>query len=172
MIRGSGISWDLRKNLPYSVYSSLSFEIPVGLNGDCYDRFQIRVQEMRQSINIINQCLLRISSGPVLSSDKKLNFVNRSNMKWSMEALIHHFKLFTENLSLPNALNYFAVEAPKGEFGVLIKGDGSSKPYRVKLKAPGFYHLQGLDFMAKNHLLADLVAIIGTQDIVFGEIDR
>lgn len=127
---------------------------------------------MRQSIVIINYCLSKITTGPVLSNDKKLNFVSRASMKWSMESLIHHFKLFTENISIPASENYTAVEAPKGEFGIFIKSDGSSKPYRCKIKAPGFYHLQGLDFMTRNCLLADLVAIIGTQDIVFGEIDR
>lgn len=172
MIRGSGIAWDLRKSLPYSIYPSLKFEIPVGLNGDCYDRFMVRVQEMRQSLSIVTQCLENIPTGVTLTSDKKLNFVQRANMKWSMEALIHHFKLFTENVPLPSGSIYAAVEAPKGEFGIFIKSDGTSKPYRCKIKAPGFYHLQGLDFMAQNHLLADLVAIIGTQDIVFGEIDR
>lgn len=172
MIRGSGIAWDLRKNTPYSIYDSIDFEIPIGRNGDCYDRYLIRVQEMRASIEIINFCVNNIVVGSVLSDDKKLNFTSRSAMKWSMESPIHHFKLFTENIAVPAAECYKAVEAPKGEFAVFIKSDGSSKPYRCKLKAPGFYHLQALDVMCRNVLLADLVAIIGTQDIVFGEIDR
>lgn len=172
MIRGSGIAWDLRKNFPYSIYSSIPFEIPVGKNGDCYDRYLIRVQEMRQSIVIIMYCINNLVSGPVLTEDKKLNFTSRASLKWSMESLIHHFKLFTENISVPAGENYTAVEAPKGEFGIFIKSDGTSKPYRIKIKAPGFYHLQALDFMSRDCLLADLVAIIGTQDIVFGEIDR
>jgi NADH dehydrogenase (ubiquinone) Fe-S protein 2 len=172
MIRGSGIVWDLRKNFPYSIYDSIDFEIPVGRNGDCYDRYLIRVQEMRQSLIIINYCLANIVKGPTLANDKKLNFASRASMKWSMESLIHHFKLFTENVSVPAGECYSAVEAPKGEFGVFLKADGSSKPYRCKLKAPGFYHLQSIDSMSREVLLADLVAIIGTQDIVFGEIDR
>jgi NADH:ubiquinone oxidoreductase subunit D len=158
--------------MPYSIYDSIPFEIPLGKNGDCYDRYLIRVQEMRQSILIINYCLEFICSGPVLLEDKKLNPPARSTMKWSMESLIHHFKLFTENVSVPAGEHYSFVEAPKGEFGVFIKSDGTSRPYRCKLKAPGFYHLQALDFMSRDALLADLVAIIGTQDIVFGEIDR
>lgn len=145
-----------------------------GINGDCFDRYFIRIQEIRQAVKTCNHRLRVIEDAPgeVLAKDNKITMPSRANMKWSMEALIHHFKLFSENLSLPVGETYAAVEAPKGEFGIYLKSDGSSKPYRMKIKAPGFYHLQGLDFMSRDHLLADLVTIIGTQDIVFGEIDR
>jgi NADH dehydrogenase (ubiquinone) Fe-S protein 2 len=172
MLRGSGLKWDLRKNQPYEIYSSLDFGIPVGSNGDCYDRYLIRVEEMRQSISIISQCLNKIPFGNVSIDDNKIIKPSRSRIKGSMEALIHHFKLFTEGFNVPIGQSYVGVEAPKGEFGVYLISDGSSRPYRCKIKAPGFAHLASLDFMSKNHMLADVVAIIGTQDIVFGEVDR
>lgn len=172
MIRGSGIEWDLRKNIPYSMYPDTNLMVPIGINGDCYDRYFIRLQEMRQSVKICNHCIWVIRRGSILAKDNKVTMPPRANMKWSTESLIHHFKMFSENINLPVGETYVAVEAPKGEFGIYLKSDGSSKPYRCKIKAPGFYHLQALDFMSKEHLLADLVAVIGTQDIVFGEIDR
>lgn len=172
MLRGSGISWDLRKNQPYEQYHSIEFDIPVGNNGDCYDRYLIRIDEMRQSLRIIQQCLNCLSEGPVRIDDKKLVPPSRKNMKSSMEALIHHFKLYSEGFSVPFGDAYAAVEAPKGEFGVFLVSDNTNKPYRCKLKAPGLAHLQGLDMMSKGHMVADVVTIIGTQDIVFGEIDR
>jgi len=172
MLRGSGVPWDLRKSQPYEIYSELDFDIPIGKNGDCYDRYLVRVEEMRQSIKIINQVIEKIPEGPVKSNDRKISPPSRAEMKTSMEALIHHFKLFTEGCHVPSGETYAAVEAPKGEFGVYLIADGSNKPYRCRIKAPGFAHLQGLDFMTKGHLLADVVAVIGTQDIVFGEIDR
>jgi NADH dehydrogenase (ubiquinone) Fe-S protein 2 len=172
MLRGSGIAWDLRRNEPYEVYSGLNFDVPVGLRGDCYDRYLIRVQEMRQSLRIISQCLDLMPSGLVKTDDKKVTFPKRTQMKNSMESLIHHFKIFTEGYTVPMGDTYTAVEAPKGEFAVYLVSNGSSKPYRCKIRAPGFMHLQALEFMSKNHLLADVLTIIGTQDIVFGEVDR
>ena len=172
MLRGSGISWDLRKNQPYEIYDQLDFDIPVGTNGDCYDRYCIRINEMRESIRIIIQCLNNLPEGPVKVDDAKIVPPSRTDMKESMESLIHHFKFYTENFSVPAGETYTSVEAPKGEFGVFLVSDGTSKPYRCKIRPPGFSHLAGLDFMAKGHMLADVVTIIGTQDIVFGEVDR
>ena len=172
MLRGSGISWDLRKNQPYEVYEELDFDIPIGTNGDCYDRYCIRINEMRESIRIIVQCLNNLPEGPVKVDDAKIVPPSRIDMKESMESLIHHFKFYTENFNVPTGETYTAVEAPKGEFGVFLVSNGTSNPYRCKIRPPGFSHLQGLDFMAKGHMLADVVTIIGTQDIVFGEVDR
>jgi len=174
MLRGSGIAWDLRRKQPYEVYNELDFQIPVGVNGDCYDRYLVRVAEMRQSNRIIRQCVdwLRANPGPVMLADHKITPPSRTEMKADMEALIHHFKLFTEGYAVPQGEVYAAVEAPKGEFGVYMIADGSNKPYRVKLRAPGFPHLAAIDEMVRGHMLADLVAIIATLDIVFGEIDR
>ena len=174
MLRGSGIAWDLRKKQPYEVYDKMDFDIPVGVNGDCYDRYLVRVEEMRQSNRIIKQCVdwLRANSGPVMSDDRKVAPPRRIEMKDDMESLIHHFKLFTEGYSVPEGEAYAAVEAPKGEFGCYIVSDGSNKPYRLKVRAPGFSHLASLNEMVVGHMLADVVAVIGTQDIVFGEIDR
>ena len=172
MLRGSRVSWDLRKTQPYDVYSSIDFDVPVGTNGDCFDRYLIRIEEMRQSLRIISQCINTIPEGPVKSSDAKIVTPSRSQVKNSMESLIHHFKLHTEGFSVPSGETYSATEAPKGEFGVFLISNGSNKPYRCKIKAPGFNHLQALDFMSKGHLVADVVTIIGTQDIVFGEVDR
>jgi NADH-quinone oxidoreductase subunit D len=173
MIRGAGIAWDLRRSQPYEIYSELDFEIPVGKNSDNYDRYLIRVEELRQSISIMKQCcqLLRIESGPVSSSDGKIVPPKRAEMKASMEALIHHFKLYTEGYHVPAGEIYKAVEAPKGEFGVYLVSDGTNKPYRCKIRAPGFAHLQAMDFMCKGHMLADVSAILGSLDIVFGEVD-
>ena len=172
MLRGSGISWDLRKSNPYEIYDKLNFDIPVGTNGDCYDRYCIRINEMRESLRLIIQCLNKLPEGPVKVDDAKIVPPSRIDMKESMESLIHHFKYFTENYSVPKGETYMAVEAPKGEFGVYLVSNGSSNPYRCKIRAPGFSHLQGLDFMARGHMIADVVTIIGTQDIVFGEVDR
>lgn len=172
MLRGSGFAWDLRKSQPYDVYAEMDFDIPIGKNGDCYDRYLLRVEEMYQSLKIIKQCLEKMPKGPVKTLDKKIATPKRSEMKHSMEALIHHFKLFTEGYHVPKGEIYAAVEAPKGEFGVFLVSDGTNKPYRCRIKAPGFAHLQALNFMSKNHMIADIVTIIGTQDIVFGEIDR
>ena len=174
MLRGSGIEWDLRKKQPYAVYDKLDFDIPVGTNGDCYDRYLVRMEEMRQSNRIIKQCVdwLRVNPGPVMSSDHKITPPTREEMKGDMESLIHHFKLFTEGYCLPEGEAYGAVEHPKGEFGVYIVSDGANKPYRLKVRAPGFAHLSALDEMTRGHMLSDVVAVIGTQDIVFGEIDR
>jgi NADH-quinone oxidoreductase subunit D len=174
MLRGSGIEWDIRKNEPYSVYDQLDFEVPVGVTGDCYDRYLVRMEEMRQSTRIINQCVewLKANPGPVMSDDHKVTPPNREDMKGDMESLIHHFKLFTEGYCLPEGETYTAVEAPKGEFGVYLVSDGANKPYRVKIRAPGFAHLAAMDEMAKGHMLSDVVTIIGSQDIVFGEVDR
>lgn len=172
MLRGSGIPWDLRKTQPYEIYDKLDFIIPQGTNGDCYDRYLIRIEEMRQSLNIIYQVLNNIPEGPIKTSDNKVINPNRSEMKNSMESLIHHFKYYTSGVDVPAGETYKAIEAPKGEFGVYLVSDNSNKPYRCKIKAPGFAHLQALDFMCKNHMIADVVTIIGTQDIVFGEIDR
>mmetsp|Transcript_22309 Transcript_22309/g.28889 ORF Transcript_22309/g.28889 Transcript_22309/m.28889 type:complete len:398 (+) Transcript_22309:41-1234(+) len=172
MLRGSTIPWDLRKNQPYEVYDQMSFDVPVGKNGDCYDRYLIRMQEMRESLKIIQQCLNTLPSGPVKLDDHKITSPSRSDMKQSMESLIHHFKLYTEGMIVPAGETYTATEAPKGEFGVYLVSNGTNRPYRCKIKAPGFGHLQALDFMAKGHMVADVVTIIGTQDIVFGEVDR
>ena len=174
MLRGSGFAWDLRKKQPYEVYADMDFDIPVGVNGDCYDRYLVRVEEMRQSNRIIRQCVdwLRKNPGPVMVDDHKLVPPTREQMKGDMESLIHHFKLFTEGYSVPPGEAYAAVEHPKGEFGIYAVSDGANKPYRLKIRAPGFPHLAALNEMAKGHMLADVVAIIGTQDIVFGEIDR
>ncbi|MDJ0871398.1 MAG: NADH-quinone oxidoreductase subunit D [Gammaproteobacteria bacterium] len=174
MLRGSGVEWDLRKKQPYDAYDRVDFDIPVGVGGDCYDRYLVRVEEMRQSNRIIKQCVdwLRANPGPVMIDDHKLVPPRREAMKEDMEALIHHFKLFTEGYTVPEGQAYAAVEHPKGEFGVYIVSDGANKPYRVKIRAPGFAHLAAMNEMVSGHMLADVVAIIGTQDIVFGEIDR
>lgn len=172
MLRGSGVCWDLRKNNSYEVYDQIDFNVPVGRNGDCYDRYLIRIQEMYESLNIIKYCLQNIPTGFVKTDDKKIVPPERLDMKTSMESLIHHFKLFTEGFNIPANEYYSTVEAPKGEFGVYLVADGSNKPYRCKIKAPGFLHLQSLNAMSKGHMIADVVTIIGTQDIVFGEIDR
>jgi NADH dehydrogenase (ubiquinone) Fe-S protein 2 len=172
MLRGSGINWDLRKDRPYEVYDKMSFNIPVGTAGDCYDRYLIRVQEMRESLAIILQCLNQMPEGSVKSTDTKYVSPSRFNLKSDMESLIHHFKFYTEGFNIAAGQVYQAVEAPKGEFGVFLVSDGTARPYRCKIRAPGFAHLQGLDVMAKGHMLADVVTIIGTQDIVFGEVDR
>jgi NADH-quinone oxidoreductase subunit D len=174
MLRGSGVAWDLRKKQPYEVYDRVEFDIPVGTNGDCYDRYLVRIEEMRQSARIVKQCVqwLRANPGPVMTGDRKVAPPRREEMKRDMEALIHHFKLFTEGYSLPEGEVYAAVEHPKGEFGVYLVSDGSNKPYRLKVRAAGFAHLSALDHMARGHMLADVVAILGTQDIVFGEVDR
>lgn len=174
MLRGSGIAWDLRKKQPYEVYADIDFDIPVGLNGDCYDRYLVRIEELRQSNRIIRQCVdwLRRNPGPVMIDDPKIAPPSRTAMKTDMESLIHHFKLFTEGYSVPRGEAYAAVEHPKGEFGVYLISDGSNKPYRLKVRAPGFAHLAAMDEMVRGHMLADVVAVIGTQDIVFGEIDR
>jgi len=174
MLRGSGVEWDLRKKQPYAMYDRIDFDIPVGVNGDCYDRYLVRVEEMRQSNRIVRQCVewLKRNPGPVMTDNHKVAAPAREEMKADMEALIHHFKLFTEGYCVPEGEVYAAVEAPKGEFGIYMISDGANKPYRVKIRAPGFAHLAALDEMTRGHMIADLVAIIGTQDIVFGEIDR
>jgi len=174
MLRGSGIEWDLRKKQPYECYADVDFDIPVGVNGDCYDRYLVRVEELRQSNRIIRQCIewLRNNPGPVMLDDPKFVPPSRVEMKDDMESLIHHFKLFTEGYSVPQGEAYAAVEHPKGEFGVYLISDGANKPYRVKIRAPGFPHLASMHEMVEGHMLADVVAVIGTQDIVFGEIDR
>ena len=172
MLRGSGIKWDLRKTQPYDVYNNVDFNIPVGVNGDCYDRYLIRILEMRESLTIIEQCLNSISYGIYKNDDKKITPPSRSDIKTSMESLTHHFKIFTQGFVVEKNETYMASEAPKGEFGVFLLSDGSNRPYRCKIKSPGFSHLQSLDYMSKQHLLADVVTIIGTQDIVFGEVDR
>ena len=174
MLRGSGIEWDLRKKQPYEVYDRVSFDVPVGVTGDTYDRYLVRMEEMRQSNRIVIQCAewLKNNPGPVILDDYKLSPPPREEMKEDMESLIHHFKLFTEGYSVPAGQVYRAIEAPKGEFGIFLVSDGANKPYRVKIRAPGFPHLAALDEMSRGHMLTDMVAIIGTQDIVFGEIDR
>ena len=174
MLRGSGVEWDLRKKQPYETYSELDFKIPVGKEGDCYDRYLVRMEEMRESNKIIKQCIawLKENPGPVISNDNKVTPPSRSEMKEDMESMIHHFKLFTEGFHIPKGEAYAAVEHPKGEFGTYIISDGANKPYRLKIRAPGFPHLAAINEMTKGHMLSDLVAIIGTQDIVFGEIDR
>jgi NADH-quinone oxidoreductase subunit D len=172
MLRGSGIAWDLRKSQPYDVYAEMDFDVPIGKNGDCWDRYLCRVEEMRQSLRIIKQCLQKMPKGPVVTGDPKVAPPKRAAMKQSMEALINHFKLYTEGYHVPAGEAYVPVEAPKGEFGVYLVADGTNKPYRCRIHAPGFAHLQALDFMTRGHMLADVVTVIGTMDIVFGEIDR
>jgi NADH-quinone oxidoreductase subunit D len=172
MLRGSGIEWDLRKSNPYEVYEEMDFDVPVGKDGDCYDRYLVRIEEMYQSVRIIDQCLAKIPKGEVRSLDMKISPPRRKDMKNSMEDMIHHFKLYTEGYNVPNGEVYGVVEAPKGEFGVYLYADGSNKPYRCRIKAPGFAHLQGLDFMTRGHLMADVVSVISSLDIVFGEVDR
>jgi NADH-quinone oxidoreductase subunit D len=174
MLRGSGIEWDLRKKQPYAVYDKLDFQIPVGKTGDCYDRYLVRVEEMRQSNRIIRQCIewLRKNPGPIKIDDHKVTPPTREEMKFDMESMIHHFKLYSEGFCLPAGEVYAAVEAPKGEFGIYMVSDGANKPYRLKIRAPGFPHLSAYDEMVRGHMLADGVAILASQDIVFGEIDR
>ena len=174
MLRGSGIAWDLRKKQPYEVYGHMDFDIPIGKNGDCYDRYLCRMEEMRQSNRIVKQCIdwLRQNPGPVITDNHKVAPPSREDMKSNMEELIHHFKLFTEGIHVPKGEAYAAIEHPKGEFGVYAVSDGANKPYRLKLRAPGFAHLAAMDDMARGHMIADVVAIIGTMDVVFGEIDR
>jgi NADH-quinone oxidoreductase subunit D len=172
MIRGSGIPWDLRKSNPYECYKEFNFKIPVGKNGDCYDRYLCRIEEMRESVMIMMQALSKIPKGPIMTSDTKIGPPKRRDMKMSMEALINHFKLYTEGYHVPKGEVYAAVEAPKGEFGVYLVADGSNKPYRCKIKAPGFVHLQAMNYMIKGHMLADVPAVLGSMDIVFGEVDR
>jgi NADH-quinone oxidoreductase subunit D len=176
MVRGSGAAWDLRKAQPYECYAELDFDIPIGKNGDCYDRYCIRMEEMRQSIRIMRQCIDRLRApegrGPVTVLDNKIVPPRRGEMKRSMEALIHHFKLYTEGFHVPAGEVYAAVEAPKGEFGVYLVADGSNKPYKCKIRAPGFAHLQAMDFICRGHMLADISAVLGSLDIVFGEVDR
>jgi len=172
MVRGSGMAWDLRRSQPYEVYSELDFDIPVGKNGDCYDRYLIRMDEMRQSLRIMKQCIEMMPGGPVHAEDGKVVPPSRAEMKRSMEALIHHFKLYTEGYRVPEGEVYAAVEAPKGEFGVYLVSDGGNKPYKCKIRAPGYAHLQAMDHLCKGHMLADVAAILGSIDIVFGEVDR
>ncbi len=172
MLRGSGVPWDLRKSQPYEVYEKMDFDIPIGKTGDCYARYLVRIEEMRESLKIMKQCLEQMPEGPVMAQDFKVTPPKRDDMKRSMEALIHHFKLFTEGYHVPKGEVYTAVEAPKGEFGVYLVSDGTNKPYRCKIRAPGFAFLQALEFMSKGHMLADVVANIGSMDVVFGEIDR
>jgi NADH-quinone oxidoreductase subunit D len=172
MLRGSGVAWDLRKSQPYDVYAEMDFDVPVGKTGDCYARYLVRMAEMRESIKIMKQALEKMPVGPIKVDDRKVAPPSRAEMKSSMEAMIHHFKLYTEGYHVPAGETYCAVEAPKGEFGVYLVSDGTNKPYRCRIRAPGFAHLQGLDFMSKGHMLADAVSIIGSLDIVFGEIDR
>ncbi|MFM8345117.1 MAG: NADH-quinone oxidoreductase subunit D, partial [Betaproteobacteria bacterium] len=174
MLRGSGIAWDLRKKQPYDVYDRMDFDIPVGVNGDTYDRYLVRVEEMRQSNRIIQQCVqwLRANPGPVITDNHKVAPPDRVGMKSNMEELIHHFKLFTEGFHVPEGQSYAAVEHPKGEFGIYLVSDGANKPWRLKIRAPGFAHLAALDELTRGHMIADAVAVIGTMDVVFGEIDR
>lgn len=172
MLRGSDVAWDIRKAEPYEVYDKLDFDVPIGKTGDCYARYLIRMEEMRQSAKLMKQCINKLPKGPVLVDDYKVAPPPRAEMKHSMEALIHHFKLYTEGFHVPAGETYVSVEAPKGEFGVYLVSDGTNKPHRCRVRAPGFSHLQGMDFMSKGHMLADTVAIIGSMDIVFGEIDR
>ena len=172
MIRGSGIAWDLRKSQPYDVYDRMDFDVPVGTNGDCYDRFMVRVEEVRQSVRIMKQCLTEMPAGPIASADRKIVPPKRAEMKQSMEALIHHFKLYTEGFHVPAGEVYVATESPKGEFGVYLVSDGTNKPYRCKIRPTAFSHLQAMDFMCKGHMLPDATAILGAIDVVFGECDR
>jgi NADH-quinone oxidoreductase subunit D len=172
MLRGSGVPWDLRKSQPYECYERFNFKIPIGKNGDCYDRYLCRIEEMRESVKIIKQCLSSMPKGPIKSLDGKISPPSKKDIKESMEALIHHFKLFTEGYRVDKDEIYTAVEAPKGEFGVYLISDGSSKPYKCKIRAPGFSHLQAMDYLIKGHMLADVPAVLGSLDLVFGEIDR
>ena len=172
MLRGSGVPWDLRKSQPYDCYNNFEFNIPIGKNGDCYDRYLCRIEEMRECVKIINQCLEQMPKGPVKTNDGKISTPSKKDIKESMEALIHHFKLFTEGYRVDKDEIYTAVEAPKGEFGVYLISDGSSKPYKCKIRAPGFSHLQAMDYLIKGHMLADVPAVLGSMDIVFGEVDR
>jgi len=172
MLRGSGVAWDLRKSQPYECYQDFNFKIPIGKNGDCYDRYLCRIEEMRQSVEIIKNCIDKMPSGPVKSIDGKITPPSKKDLKKSMEAVIHHFKLFSEGLRVPEGEIYAAVEAPKGEFGVYLISDGSHKPYKCKIRAPGFSHLQAMDYLIKGHMLADVPAVLGSLDLVFGEIDR
>jgi len=172
MARGSGIDFDIRRDQPYDIYELLEFEAPVGAHGDCFDRYFLRMEEMRQSLRMIGQCLNGMPAGAVKADNQKIMSPSRLQLKQSMEALIHHFKLYTEGFLVPAGEEYTPVEAPKGEFGVYLVSDSTPRPYRCKIKAPGFLHLQGIDFMTKGHLIADVVTAIGTQDIVFGEVDR
>ena len=172
MLRGSGVAWDLRKHEPYAVYDKIKFEIPIGKNGDCYDRYLIRMEEMKQSLNIIKQVLEKMPNGAVISDNPRIAPPKRGDMKYSMESLISHFKLYTEGVRVPKGDIYSAVEAPKGEFGVYLISDGSNKPYRCKIRAPGFSHLQAMDYLIRGHMLADVPAVLGSLDIVFGEVDR
>jgi NADH-quinone oxidoreductase subunit D len=171
-LRASGLAWDLRKSQPYDGYDEMNFDIPIGKHGDCYDRYIVRIAEMRESLRIINQCLEKMPYGPVKVQDRKISPPPRGDMKGSMEALIHHFKLYTEGYHVPRGETYAAVEAPKGEFAVYLISDGSNKPYRCRIRAPGFVHMQGMDFMLRGHMLADVPAVLGSIDIVFGEVDR
>ncbi|HAT08457.1 MAG TPA: NADH-quinone oxidoreductase subunit D [Rhodobiaceae bacterium] len=172
MARSAGLAWDLRRSQPYEAYSDMEFAVPIGKNGDCYDRYVMRMDEMRESVKIMRQCIANMPNGPVSSQDGKIVPPKRAEMKQSMEALIHHFKLYTEGYHVPKGEVYAAVEAPKGEFGVYLVGDGSNKPYRCKIRAPGFAHLHALDYLSRDHMLADVSAILGSLDIVFGEVDR
>lgn len=172
MLRASGLPWDLRKSQPYDVYDQMDFDIPVGKNGDCYDRYLVRMVEMRESLRIIRQCVREMPSGDVMSRDTRIAPPRREEMKTSMEALINHFKLYSEGYHVPRGETYTAVEAPKGEFGVYLVADGSNRPYKCKIRAPGYPHLQAMDFLCKGHMLADVGAVLGSLDIVFGEIDR
>ena len=172
MIRGSGVAWDLRRSQPYDCYNQIDFKVPIGKNGDCYDRYLCRIEEMRESVKIITQCLNKLPKGPVKADDNKISPPPKKELKESMEALIHHFKLFTEGYRVEKDEIYTAVEAPKGEFGVYLISDGSSKPYKCKIRAPGFSHLQAMDYLIKGHMLADVPAVLGSMDIVFGEVDR
>jgi len=172
MIRAAGIPWDIRRAQPYEVYDRMEFDIPVGTRGDCYDRFMVRVEEVRQSARIMRQCLRDMPSGPVATDDRKVFPPSRAEMKTSMEALIHHFKLYTEGYHVPAGEVYVATESPKGEFGVYLVSDGTNRPYRCKIRPTGFSHLQAMDFMMKGHMLADTTAILSAIDVVFGEVDR
>jgi len=172
MLRGSGLAWDLRQAQPYETYNQMKFDIPVGYNGDCFDRYLIRMNEMRQSVKIIQQAINLMPTGPVKVMDNKISFPTRSQMKMSMESVIAHFKLFSEGFVVPTGATYAAIESPKGEFGVYLVSNGSNKPVRVKIRAPDFIHLQGLKYMAANSMLADVVTLIGTIDVVFGSVDR
>jgi NADH-quinone oxidoreductase subunit D len=172
MIRAAGIPWDIRKAQPYDVYDRMEFDVPVGTKGDCYDRFMVRVEEVRQSARIMKQCLAEMPDGPILTSDRKVAPPKRGEMKQSMEALIHHFKLYTEGFHVPEGDVYVATESPKGEFGVYLVADGTNRPYRVKIRPTGFSHLQAMDMMMKGHMLADVTAVLSAIDIVFGEVDR
>lgn len=172
MMRGSGIAWDIRKSAPYDVYDEMDFDVPIGKSGDCYDRYLVRVEEMYQSLKIVKQAIDKMPTGPVKTLDHKITPPRRADMKDDMESLIYHFKLYTEGYNVPKGEVYVPVEAPKGEFGVYLYSDGTNKPYRCRIKAPGFAHLQGIDFMSKNHFVADIVSIIASLDIVFGEVDR